>query len=269
MAEAAAKVTADKATLDDLGYNYNELTKFINDPTTTYDARAEAMKRRLANPWAQGDINAGKRLQDIAAGRKVGEDYIADGSLGRLQEGRSTEVSDLIAERRKAYEAAPPGGLQDEELQAYRDQAVGNINKTSETARRRLAGVQAQTGVTGATAATQQMSAINAGNAERATFERDLFLRQREAMQQDRSEQAVRLTALESSVGAARTNEESTQKFNLEQAAKEKFGQISTALSFAGLGSTDRATEAAIKSQIQAAEASKPQASGGLLSKLF
>lgn len=251
------------------GYDYAALTTLINDPNTTYEEREEAMRARSANPWAQGDISAGKRLQDMSAGKKLANEYIADGSLGRMQEGRSSEISGLIAERRKAYDNSPQGGLQAEELQAYRDQAVNNINRTSETARRRLAGVQAQTGVSGATAATQQMSAINAGNAERTTFERDLFLRQREALQQDRSEQAIRLTALESSVGAARANEEATQKFNLEQVAREKFGQLSTALSYAGLGATDRASASAIQSQFAAADAARPVASGGLLSKLF
>jgi hypothetical protein len=205
----------------------------------------------------------------MSAGKKLAKEFISDGSLGRMQEGRSQEISDLIAERRKAYEASPTGGLSAEELQAQRDQAVNNINRTSETARRRLAGAQAQTGVRGATAASQQMSAIQAGNTERTNFERDLFLRQREALQQDRAEQATRLSALESSVSAARANEEATIKFNLEQAAREKFGQLSTALSYAGLGSQDRASEAAITAQIKAAEAAKPQQSGGLLSKLF
>ena len=243
---------------------YDAIAKFANDPDTDPEERANAISQFGKNPWARADISGAKRLQDMSAGKKLANEFISDGTLGRMQEGRSSEVSDLIAERRKAYEASPTGGLQDEELQAYRDQAVGNINKTSETARRRLAGVQAQTGVRGATAATQQMSAINAGNAERTTFERDLFLKQRDALSQDRSEQAMRLTALESSVSAARSNEESTQKFNLEQIAKEKFGQISTALSFAGLGSADRGANAAISAQIQAAEASKPVKSKGL-----
>lgn len=243
---------------------YDAIAKYANDPDTDPDERAKAITMFGKNPWARADISGAKRLNDMSAGKKLANEFIADGTLGRMQEGRSTEVADLIAERRKAYEASPTGGLQDEELQAYRDQAVGNINKTSETARRRLSGIQANTGVRGATAATQQMSAINAGNQERTTFERDLFLKQREALQQDRAEQSTRFSALESSIESARSNEEATQKFNLEQVAKEKFGQISTALSFAGLGAMDRGAQGAISAQIQAAEAAKPPAKKGL-----
>lgn len=257
-------------------YDYVTLKEIAGDPTASQAQRDDAInkinaKTRAGESAGQVDpfLTSANRLKDIQSGAMIGQQFIGDGSLGRLQEGRSSEIANLIAERQKAYDTAPTEGLNAKELQAYRDQAVTNINRTTETARRRLAGAQATQGVRGATAVNQQQAAINQGNTERTNFERDLFLKQREALQQDRAEQATRLTALESSVSAARANEEATLKFNLEQTAREKFGQLSTALSFAGLGSTERASQLAAASTEAAAQAAKAPSSGGLLSKLF
>jgi hypothetical protein len=266
---AAALAEALKTDKHGGGYDYSSLTTIINDPDTTPEEREKAMQARAQNPWASGSIEGGKRLQDIAAGKRIAQDFIPEGSLGRLEEGRSQEIQDLINARRQQFDKENQGeGFSRPELQAQQDVATRNIQRQGQLAQRALRAQQARSGVGGGTALAQQQRAMADTSTQQREFQRDLLLRQRQAIQEDRDRQASRLGALETSVSQARANETAVRQFNLDQAARERFGQLSTALTFAGLGSQERGSQSAIEAQLEAARVSQP-AKGGLLSKLF
>jgi hypothetical protein len=59
--------------------------------------------------------NLAARKQDMADGRARGEELFREGSLGRVQEGRSQEISNIIARRH-----AESNGFSTEEQNAFR-----------------------------------------------------------------------------------------------------------------------------------------------------
>lgn len=216
----------------------------------------------------------------FASGLEKGKEVIGEGSLGRistdvgkvdkrLDESRSTDVQDIIERRRKAL-----AGLSPEEMSAQKGQAAEQFGRNEETNRRRLASVQAGLGVRGDTAATQQSQQLSAGQQQRTNFERDMLLANRQI-------QDVALNAFEGSVRGAESSEQNArlgnvgieqfnlgqqlkqrelEKFNLEQAAKERFGQISVAFGMSQMASAETAGDKAIAAQYAAAAA---KGSGG------
>ena len=178
---AAALADALKTDKHGGGYDYDSLTKIINDPDTTPEERETAMKARAKNPWAAGSIESGQRLQDITLGKRIAKDFIAEGSLGRLEEGRSQEIQDLITERRKQFDKENKGeGFSREELQAQQDVASKNIQRQGQLAQRALRAQQARAGVGGGTALAQQQRAMADTSTQQREFQRDLLLRQRQ-----------------------------------------------------------------------------------------
>lgn len=239
----------------------------------------------------------------LEKGKAVGRELVAEGSLGRMSaegrdidtkldrmdentfdEGRSQETKDIIQSRKNIAEQ----GLSREEVMAQRLEAKRQIDLQTQQSRRQLQSIQAMQGVRGATAAMQQQEAVFQGMRTRADFERDLFLR---------SEQLKRegLDKLEQSVSAAEANEfraksanvelrsfnlqqqlrerelqrqnlerrMSVEQYNISQANREKFGQISTALGIMQMDQADTSADKANEAQIRAAEAASGSGGGG------
>lgn len=194
--------------------------------------------------------------KDLDLGKDLGQELIGTGSLGRLEEGqfaqeRSADVKDIIERRRAALD-----GMSAQEQRVRRDEAGQEINRNVETQRRRLQAIQASQGLRGATAAAQQTQVLLGGIQQRGAFERALFLENEAAKRQA-------LNSFETSVIGAEQREAENlaanlelQRFNLQQAAQERFGQISTALGFSDLVQKDRAAEMAAEAQRAAAAAS-------------
>lgn len=169
--------------------------------------------------------SAGDIKGDIQAGREFGREVIQPGSLGR----ESAQV--MGAHERLAK------GLTAPEMQAQRDVALQGIGQQTAQSRRALAAIQARQGVRGATAAAQQMGIEQSAQKQRQEFERNLLLGQRQAEIQG-------LGLLQES-----------QRFDLGQAAREKFGEIQAGLGFAQLGVAERAGIRGAQSASQAAAA--------------
>jgi hypothetical protein len=181
-----------------------------------------------------GDIN--NQVQtDFRSGVGFGKELVGDSSLGRL--GTNSDIRSVLEQKRKLAQ-----GLSGAEMQAQTDVSNQNINAQTETARRQLAAAQARSGVRGATAGQQQSNIIAQGAENKANFQRDLLLRNRDA-------QTAGLNSLEQSAS-------NTTQFDLSQAAKERFGQISTGLGIAQLGATERGS-------LAAAQALKQSGGGG------
>lgn len=252
-----------------LGVNEAEREQALKAANYDPMAALKSLQPAVAQRAAQAAADAAKREDQarisqaqgrIEAGQELAQSLIPEGSLGRIDEnqvrqGRSADIADIIAQRKKIAEQ----GLAREEVQAERAKASEEINRQSETQRRRLAAIQATQGIRGGTATAQQSELLLQSLQARAGVERDLFLQ---------SEQVKReaLGQLEQSVSAAEASEASRQaariqlqQFNLQQAAKERFGQVSTALGFAGMVSGDEASQRAL----EAARSQSTSVSGG------
>lgn len=212
----------------------------INEINRGFEARAaEAEKARYEAERLKGDIGSGMSLA---------EQYIKPGAAGRVGEERSADVADILARRREAL-----GGLSSKEQMAQRDIAKQQIDRQTETARRRLASIQASTGLRGGVAAAQQASVLQEGMMQRSQFEKELFL-ENERLKRDA------LSAFESSVTAVEAEERSRKLFNIQQQNREQAGRLQFATSFASILSGERSADRAAAAQAAAASA---QSGGG------
>lgn len=168
------------------------------------------------------------READMAKGRARGEEIFKEGALGRVNEGRSADIQDVIA-RRKANLA----GFTPEEQAAYREKNLSAVNQAAQGQLRAMRGSQAASGVRGATASAQRKALAKDFGAQAAQNERDLYLsninQRREALGQ-----------FEKSATGAEANELEKQKYNIAQKNAELQGKLATEFGYAQLGSADR-----------------------------
>jgi hypothetical protein len=178
------------------------------------------------------------RKRDFAEGLKKGKELIGEGTLGRL--GTDPAIAQALEMQRKRL-----GGLTGAEMQAERDVAGAGINRATELARRRLASAQAQAGLRGATAAGQQADVLRSGIEQQSNLERQLMMGQRAAQRE----------AISDVLGSGAQ----AKQFDISQAARERFGQLQTALGFQQLGVSERAGVAANQASVAAAKAAAPR----------
>lgn len=186
--------------------------------------------------------SAAARKMDFEAGLKRGEDLIGEGDLGRI--GTDPAIAQALEMQRSRL-----GGLTGAEMQGQRDVAGQGIARSTELARRRLAGAQARAGVRGATAGAQQMGVLQQGIQAQQGLEQNLLMGNR----------AAQGAAISDVLGQGAE----TKKFDLSQAARERFAQLQTALASEQMGVSERAGVAANNATVAAANAAKP--SGGIL----
>jgi hypothetical protein len=205
----------------------------------------------------------GRISSALSAGKAKGEEFIPTGSLGRIKEevgrlkegqfetGPSADVQEILKRRRAALE-----GFSGKETEERRAKGVEEIGRASEQQRRRLQAIQARTGVRGGTAAAQQAQGLQQALKGRADFERDLFLANEQAKRDALSSYEGSVLASERSEFEKKSANVSLSQFNLQQAAQERFGQISTSLGFAQLVEGDVASQRAAEAAKAAAAAS-------------
>ena len=181
------------------------------------------------------------REKDFSEGLTKGKELIGEGSLGRLSNDQA--ISQALELQRQRL-----SGLSGQEMQGARDVATQGINRSTELARRQLAAAQSRAGVRGGVAGAQQSDVQMGGMEQKAKLERDLMMAQRDAQG--------------NAISDVLTSGAKTREFDLSQAAREKFGQISVATGFQQLGVSERSGAAANQAAIGAAQAAAPK--GGL-----
>ena len=287
---------------------YNEADRaralqVANDGTQSIKNRQDALAilQQVGNPEefkrAQQSV---QMAADVQSGTELGAKLIGslgradtklgrvDENLGRVQENQfsteqSADTKDILARRREAL-----SGVDSAAAMADRAKASEAFGASEETTRRRLSGIQANTGVRGDTAATQQAGALYQGLQARAGYERDLVIAntQLRANALNSYEQSVQ--SAEQAQNAARTGniqlsqynlgqqlqernlqninlgqqlkERELEQFNLQQAARERFGAIGVGFGMASLGS---AATSADKQAAATSAAAAAQSSGG------
>jgi hypothetical protein len=186
--------------------------------------------RRLES--TTGAANSDRIIADFNKGQQFSQSIMPEGSLGRVAGIGAQGEEQMMALRRQAL-----GGLTGEEMQGQRDIATSAIRRSQQGSTRALQAAQAAAGVRGATASAQIGRALQEGERNVGNFERDLMLQNRN-VQQD-----------------ALAREEERQRFNLSQAAAERYAQLSTGFGIAQLGSAEIAAQRANSAQERASAA--------------
>lgn len=214
----------------------------------------------------QGEFESARaeREKDIGMGLERGKQLVPESSLGRVEKGISgapSQSQQQIAQMRK--EQAEKGfGAQ--AFQAARESRLRNLQRAQERQQRSLAGRQAQLGLRGG-AATGQLGSLLGEQA------RQSLQAEQELMLQDVAQRQQALGAYEQTTAAQdaarraaeQYNIENIEKYNIDQAAKEKAAQLQMGLTEAQLGLAERAgirqediAKAMQQAQLQAASGS-------------
>lgn len=199
--------------------------------------RARIAQERLSQAQAA-------READMAKGRARGQELFGEGALGRVQQDRAGEVSDIIAQRK-----AQAQGFTPDEQQSMRDNNMRSIQQNQAAALRAQQMNMARSGVRGAVASNQLGSMQRGLQGQLADQERNLFL-------ENINQRRQGLGALEQSTQGARADELARQQYNQAQMGREKAGQLSTEMGMAGLGAGERS---AVMQQLSAEQGADAQ----------
>lgn len=180
----------------------------------------------------RAELYRNQREQDLAAGRKRGEEVFSDGALGRLDE------TIMNARKQQAEQ-----GFTGNEMNALRDQNLASLNQQNAGAARNARIQAAAEGVRGGRAVAMNNRMLGEQSAAAANSERELFLKGIESRRQG-------LTDLEAA-----------QKYNQEQKNRELQGRLTTELGYGGLGAAERG--AAIQAVVGQQQAAAAANSGG------
>lgn len=189
----------------------NENSRFAEMTGTAEDrARKRGLKINVQNGYGNQPVaptppqvsDSDSRMNDIQSGIAFGSPYFGHGN---------PEMDEILKTRRERAM-----GLNANEMQLMMERASGGINKQMQTGLRALHGAQAGSGVRGGAAAAQSIPVVNQANEARAGAERDIALADM----------------------ARRSSELGNYEHSL---TGERAGLLGTGLSFATLGSADRA----------------------------
>lgn len=176
------------------------------------------------NATATASANGKQTFDDAyAAGQAQANQLFADGSMGRVDAGRSADTADLLARYRAGL-----NGYSDQEMQAKRELADGEINRNTQTSLRQLRGIQGASGVRGATAGAQQANVLNIADRNKQDYERQLML-------DDMAARRAGLDSYGNALNNAQDFERQGQEFNIGQQNKEQYGRAAFPFQYAGM----------------------------------
>lgn len=186
--------------------------------------------------------------KDLAKGRAMGLSEYGPGALGRLDTGAGSALAERYRTQSELGMAAP-------EFQALRERNLANINQQAQGGLQQANAIAANSGVRGAAAAglsrqTQRDAQLARQEAERGATLDDLSYR----------------TGQQDKYGAALQGNQETEKYNLEQQAREKQGVQAYQFGYGSLGAAQQAAAQkyiAGQQNIQAAQAGGGGGGGG------
>ena len=195
----------------------------------------------------------GRQMQmDLARGREYGAQAFAPGSLGSVEEGRSGEVTDYLAQLQGAT-----AGYTAPQYQAIRDRMSGDINRDYATNLRQMQFAQGGAGVRGAAATAQQSQLSQEKQNQMGRNYQDLMIA-------DVGERSRAQQAYGQAMGGARQDEMARQMYNQQQRAKEAQGRQAYEFGYAGLGAAQRgAAQKYVAGQQQINAAQQDTGGGG------
>lgn len=229
--QAAEKEAKERASIQEYEARMKQAEVEAARIKNEADRQKNLMNDENAKRQIQMDQARAEREKDLAAGRARGIEQFKEGSMGRIDD----ETIQALRDQAK--------GFSNNEMNAMRDQNLSTINQANQGAVRAARIQQAANGVRGPQAAAQIMKMKTDQGAQIAANERELFLK---------------------NIDARRTGQQSyidAQKYDQGQASKERLAQITTELGYGSLGSADRG--AVLQSIIGEKQAAASAASGG------
>jgi len=201
-----------------------------------------ATQDQAANYAASQNQNNSQYGQSLAAFYNARAGYAGNSAMGQLLTAGTSGLALGNSIFGEGSLGRLPEGYSDAESQALKTKAEGEAANASRQAQRRLQAAQASSNMSGGAAIFQQGELQNQRALQQASVNRDLFLAQEQQRRQD-------------------------IQFNLGQAAKEKAGQLSTALGFMqmqqGILTGNQSAQAIMNAPTGSTS------SGGLLSSIF
>jgi hypothetical protein len=206
----------------------------------------------LENISKRADVSRAHRELDIFRGQQRGQEMFGEGSLGRIEQTRSGDISDILAQRKSQSQE----GFGAAEFQAAREQRLEGLGRAEQAQLRQLRGLQGAQGIRGGLAAGQTMGLMQKQAQERQSAERDLFLREADLKRQALGE-------YEQSLRGTEADELMRQQYNFENKRRELMGQLTAMYGEAALGVSERGSAASAQAAKEYARASAAQGGGG------
>lgn len=233
-------------------------------------------------------VSAQKRFEDIRkqqeldrqAAQPQAQEIFGEGTLGRVEEGRSQEISDVIAQRQQQLSGGAQGldesiarrqqtistGGQDPAFKQIEDAARRAQDVQTQTSLRQLRGDLGSQGVRGGINIQQQLGTLGGANLAESQLQAQLAQARLgrvsgaesalEGLQGQRiGQQAQALGAQEQSIQSARADEAGRSDTNVQRALQERLGRVQLTESRAQAGTTERAAasqEVASMAQLRA-----------------
>ena len=193
-----------------------------NENLDTYSTQMEGLRSKsasqqdiISNPMSKVDA----KTRDIVSGAQFGETVLGEEGLGRA--GDNADIQTGMAALREQAQ-----GFSGAEATARREQAMGGIATNTQGMSRAMQAQLARSGVTGGAAGKALLGVAQQGQQAQANAEQQLFIQGEEA----------RRSGTDRLLGAAGE----LTKFDLGQAAKEKYIVLQSGLGFAQLGAAER-----------------------------
>lgn len=190
-------------------------------------AEAQAQAAQQAKVKQAADQGQSVIDQGIAKGQAIGEQQFGNGSLGRVDANRSSEMSGILDQYKQQAQ-----GLTQPQQQAMTDQGNAQVNSALQNNLRNLRGTQGANGLQGGMAAGQQADQYRAAQAQQAQNQQNVFLKNVDYQRQGLNDYST----------AANTQQQSElgrQQFNIGQQNKEAFGRQADALGYGSLASAN------------------------------
>ena len=217
------------------------------DGASYMDARQAAMKAhstRKGLKSLQKKMGAEKAFdQSLLKGAQFGANILGDEGLGRM--GSDADVQESLSR----FKGIADQGLSRGEVAAERAQAFRDIDSQTQTGMRGLQAQLARSGVKGAVAGQQLIQRQMAGAQLKADKSQELFLTSEGMKRQGLKDYSSRLGEVKS--------------FDLGQAAKEKNLIMQSGLTFAQMGSSERAAKTSAAASVRAAQFTAAGNEGG------
>lgn len=248
-------------------------TQPAQGPVYGHDQQAIDFEGQLRNQQLNQSMIDANRQRYADLGRGMGQEYFGHGTMPRVQEGRTQEMSDLLGNYRALNDVAGQrsgatqdvlnrqyaglGGYTAPQYGALRQQAYQGFQNQMATGQRDLLRSQANNRVTGDAAQAgmqrfQQQGAAAAANAERDLMVNNIQEQQNRLNAYNQNLQGVEGTqwgrqtqALEGLRGLTQSTEAdelSRQQYNNQQYNRETAGQLQSMLGMMGLGAGDLST---------------------------
>ena len=193
-----------------------------------------------------------QRELDLLRGEQRGEQFFGTGALGRVDEGRGSEISDILAQRKQMSQE----GLGADVFQAEREARLAGLARGEQAQNRQLQSSQAAGGVTGGMAQAQMLRQQEGQQQSRQSAERQLML-------DSAGQKTAALGDLERGTQFAREEELGREKFNLQQNKAELQGRLTSMYGEAALGVSERSAAGASAAAKEYARASAAAGGGG------